>query len=133
MFLEGICSGPTGPGGAREPKARRREPVGGLNVEGVEAFDSASMDEEFDNGAGAATLGGGSRVVDAREANILDPSGCEWTDVGLFDDVDATVSVVADIKTESKGCEPSAVTAFASETPSACARLIIACVSSTTL
>lgn len=93
--------------------------MGGLNAEGVEAFDDASTDDEFDNGPGAATPGGGGKVDDAREAKTLDPSGCESTDTGLFDAEGVTVSVVAFIRTESKGCEPSAAAAFASESPSA--------------
>ena len=85
MFFEGIGSAPTGPGGTREPKARRREPMGGLNVAGVEAVEDASTDEEFDKGVGAATPGGAGKVDDVRDARTLNPSGCVSTGVGLFE------------------------------------------------
>ena len=74
--MEGIGSGTRDPGGAREPKARRREPVGGLKVEGVDAFDDeTSTDDALDRDGGAATPGGGGSVDVAREASTFNPSG----------------------------------------------------------
>ena len=122
MCLEGIGSAtaPTGAGGTREPKARRREPAGGLNVEGVEVFEDASADEEANRGVGATTPGGGGRMVDVRDARTLDPSGCGSIGVGLFEAEGEIVSTVADdMSTESKGCEPSEEIVFVIERPSA--------------
>ena len=94
--------------------------MGGLNVAGVEAVEDASTDEEFDKGVGAATPGGAGRVDDVRDARTLDPSGCVSTGVGLLETEGEIVSTVADdIRTESKGCEPSEATDLVNVRPSA--------------
>lgn len=105
-------------------------------MEGLDTFDDdASKDDALDRDGGAVTPGGGGRVEVAREARTLDPSDGGSSDEDLTDAEGETVSAeVEGISTESNDCEPSGTAAdFVSDSPSACARLIIACVSSTTL